>query len=100
MIPDFSSNAGSLRQRYHVSIPQAVAPDYDIIPQSTIKVTRHKTKEASPIHSFGKRSNLNFFFSFIARRIFQEVENHYALAQGEPKVTGTNHTYTVINVPI
>ncbi|KAL1930701.1 hypothetical protein VTP01DRAFT_10863 [Rhizomucor pusillus] len=43
--PAESSNAGSLRQRYHVSIPQAVAPDYDIIPQSTIKVTRHKTKE-------------------------------------------------------
>ncbi|KAI9310856.1 hypothetical protein BX666DRAFT_2003310 [Dichotomocladium elegans] len=29
-------------RRMHVSIPQAVAPDYDIVPQSTVKTTRSK----------------------------------------------------------
>ncbi|KAI7848649.1 hypothetical protein BDC45DRAFT_522762 [Circinella umbellata] len=34
------------RQRVHVNIPQAVAPDYDIIPQSTVqKASRIKSKE-------------------------------------------------------
>lgn len=49
-----NSNSGSGAPRMHVNIPRAVAPDYDVIPESTVTAaprSKH-SKDVSSMRCF------------------------------------------------